>query len=61
MPFIVRKELGYSDRDQYAIAVLWQPKKPWQPWAPQKQWNSKLVLTHGASCDTSYASGQRPT
>jgi hypothetical protein len=60
VPFIVRKEVGYSDRDQYAIAVLWQPKKPWQPWAPQKQWNSKLVLTHGASCDTSYASGSAP-
>ena len=60
VPFIVRKEVGYSDRDQYAIAVLWQPGKPWQPWAPQKQWNSKLVLTHGASCDTSYASGSAP-
>jgi hypothetical protein len=60
VPFIVRKEVGYSDRDQYAIAVLWQPKKPWQPWAPQKQWNGKLVLTHGASCDTSYASGSAP-
>jgi hypothetical protein len=60
VPFIVRKEVGYSDRDQYAIAVLWQPKKPWQPWAPQKQWNSKLVLTHGASCDTTYGSGSAP-
>ncbi|MCU1591821.1 MAG: N-acetylmuramoyl-L-alanine amidase [Frankiales bacterium] len=61
VPFIVRQETGYSDRDQYAIAVLWQPGKPWHPWAPQKQFNSKLVLTHGASCDTSYASGSAPS
>ncbi|MCW2571211.1 MAG: N-acetylmuramoyl-L-alanine amidase [Frankiales bacterium] len=61
VPFIVRQETGYSDRDQYAIAVLWQPGKRWQPWAPQKQWINKLVLTHGASCDTSYASGTAPS
>jgi hypothetical protein len=61
VPFIVRQETGYSDRDQYAIAVLWQPGKKWAPWAPQKQWINKLVLTHGASCDTSYASGTAPS
>jgi hypothetical protein len=61
VPFIVREETGYSDRDQYAIAVLWQPGKAWKPWAPQKQWINKLVLTHGASCDTSYASGTAPS
>jgi hypothetical protein len=61
VPFIVRQETGYSDRDQYAIAVLWQPGKPWQPWSPQKQFNGKLVLTHGASCDTSYTTGTAPS
>src|SRR3954452_15107131 len=29
VPFIVRQESGYIDRDQYAIAVLWQPDKAW--------------------------------
>jgi hypothetical protein len=61
VPFIVRQETGYSDRDQYAIAVLWQPGKAWHPWAPQPQFNHKLVLTHGASCDTSYSSGTAPS
>ncbi|GAC1444110.1 MAG: DUF6351 family protein [Mycobacteriales bacterium] len=61
VPFIVRQETGYIDRDQYAIAVLYDPKKRWQPWAPQAGYNHKLVLTHGASCDTTYGSGAAPS
>ena len=61
VPFIVRPETGYIDRDQYAIAVLWQPGKPWQPWAAQKQFNHRLVITHGASCDTTYGTGSAPS
>src|SRR3954447_18312325 len=61
VPFIVRQETGYIDRDQYAIAVLWQPGKPWQPWAAQKQFNHRLVITHGASCDTTYGTGSAPS
>src|SRR3954468_7212382 len=60
VPFIVRKETGYLDRDQYAIATLWQPAKPWTPVSPQPQFNRRLVLTHGASCDTTYGSGDAP-
>ena len=29
VPFIVRVETGYIDRDQYQIAALFQPGKPW--------------------------------
>ena len=29
VPFIVRLETGYIDRDQYAIATLFDPSKPW--------------------------------
>ena len=61
VPFIVRQETGYLDRDQYAIAVLYDPTKPWSPWAPQAGFNSKLVLTHGASCDTTYGTGSAPS
>ncbi|MBI2709170.1 MAG: hypothetical protein HYX34_05690 [Actinobacteria bacterium] len=61
VPFVVRQETGYLDRDQYAIATLWQPGQPWQPWAPQAQYNGRLVITHGASCDTSYATGSAPS
>jgi hypothetical protein len=61
VPFIIRQETGYIDRDQYAIATLWQPGKAWQPWAPQRQYNGRLVITHGASCDTTYGTGTAPS
>jgi hypothetical protein len=61
VPFIIRQETGYIDRDQYAIATLYQPGKPWQPWAPQRQYNGRLVITHGASCDTTYGTGTAPS
>jgi hypothetical protein len=61
VPFIVRVETGYIDRDQYQIAALWQPGKPWRPWAPQPQYIHRLVITHGASCDTTYGTGAAPT
>jgi len=60
VPFIVRRETGVTVRDQYAIAVLYDPTKPWDPTAPQAGYNSKLVLTHGASCDTAYVMGTAP-
>jgi hypothetical protein len=61
VPFIVRQETGYIDRDQYAVATLWQPGKAWAPWAPQPQYNGRLVITHGASCDTTYGTGSAPS
>ncbi|HWL66111.1 MAG TPA: DUF6351 family protein [Actinomycetota bacterium] len=60
VPFIVREEIGYMARDQYAIATLWQPDKKWSPSEPQRQFNRRLVITHGASCDTSYEVGEAP-
>ena len=60
VPFIIRQETGYIDRDQYAIATLYQPGKAWQPWAPQPQYNGRLVIMHGASCDTTYGTGTAP-
>jgi hypothetical protein len=60
VPFIVREEVGYIDRDQYAIATLFQPKQNWTGWAPQKQFNGRLVINHGASCDTEYQVGEAP-
>jgi hypothetical protein len=60
-PYVIREETGYEDRDQYAIATLFDPGKPWQPWAPQKQWNHKLVIEHGASCGADRQSGTAPS
>ena len=60
VPYIVREENGVIDRDQYRIAVLFNPDQPWSPTEPQQGWNRKLVLTHGASCDTAYEMGSAP-
>lgn len=60
VPFIVRVETGYQDRDQYKIAVLHEPGKEWDPWAPQEAWNQKLVITHGGSCGTDRGAGGAP-
>jgi uncharacterized tannase-like protein DUF6351 len=61
VPFIVRIETGYQDRDQYKIAVLYQPARSWAPWAPQPQFNHKLLVTHGASCGIDHQSGDAPS
>ncbi len=61
VPYIVREETGYQDRDQYKIAVLFQPGQDWTAAQPQEQFNHKLVITHGASCDVDYATGGAPS
>jgi Tannase-like family of unknown function (DUF6351) len=60
VPFIVRVETGYIDRDQYQIAALFQPGKPWTPVAPQPQFNHKLVVTHGFACGADHQTGTAP-
>ena len=60
VPYIVRVETGYQDRDQYKIAVLYDPTKPWTAWEPQTQWNHKLLITHGASCGIEHQAGSAP-
>lgn len=61
VPFIVRQERGYQDRDQYKIAVLYQPEVEWTAKAPQPQFNGKLMITHGASCGVDYDSAGAPS
>ena len=61
VPFVVRVETGYQDRDQYKIAVLYQPGERWTAVRPQAQFDHKLLITHGASCDVSYAVGGAPS
>ena len=61
VPFIVRQELGYQDRDQYRIAVLYQPGKSWSAAAPQPQFNHKLLINHGVSCGVDYQTGTAPS
>jgi Tannase-like family of unknown function (DUF6351) len=61
VPFVIRIETGYQDRDQYKIAVLFDPDEPWKPWAPQRGWNQKLLITHGASCGIDHQAGTAPS
>jgi hypothetical protein len=61
VPFVIRVETGYQDRDQYSVAAVFDPAKPWLPWAPQKQWNHKLLITHGASCGIDHTTGAAPS
>jgi hypothetical protein len=61
VPYIVRTETGYQDRDQYKIAVLYDPGQGWSPWDAQKGWNHKLLITHGASCGIDHQSGDAPS
>src|SRR5438874_178481 len=61
VPYIVRVETGYQDRDQNQIAVLFQPGQAWAAWAPQPQFDHKLLITHGASCGIERESGSAPS
>ncbi len=60
VPFIVRTETGYQDRDQYSISILYDPSQPFEPWDPQDGWNHKLLITHGASCGIQRQAGSAP-
>ena len=60
VPFIVRREDGYQDRDRYTILTLFQEGQVWKAWRPQEQWNHKLLVTHGGNCGASYTPGNPP-
>ncbi|MDR7087794.1 hypothetical protein J2X11_002633 [Aeromicrobium panaciterrae] len=60
VPFVVRQETGYQARDQYKILTLFRAGQPWQAWAPQEQWNHKVLVTHGGSCGASMTPGEAP-
>ncbi|MBV9486674.1 MAG: hypothetical protein JO246_11505, partial [Frankiaceae bacterium] len=60
VPFIVRTETGYMDRDQYQVSSLYQPGKRWTAVRPQRQFDHKLLITHGASCGDDRETGTAP-
>jgi hypothetical protein len=47
VPYVVRLETGVIDRGIYQTAVLYDPARPWHPWAPQRGWNGKVVWPFG--------------
>jgi hypothetical protein len=60
VPFIVREEIAYEDRDQVRIETLFQPGKPWTPFTPQPQWDHKLYIMHGYDCHDTYGVTNAP-
>jgi hypothetical protein len=61
LPFIVRVESGYIDRDKYQIATLFRPGKKWSAGRPQNQFNHKLLITHGAGCGADHRPADPPS
>ncbi len=57
VPFVVRREDGMADRDRYSVLTLFTPGRSWKPWAPQRQWNHKVLVTHGGGCGASLTPG----
>jgi hypothetical protein len=55
VPFIIRIEKGVQDRDYFNVAVLFDPTKPWTPWAPQAGWNGKVRFHHGFGMGVGFA------
>jgi hypothetical protein len=49
MPYIVRVQRGTLNRGIYDMAVLFDPSKDWQPYAPQAGWNGKVLYQFGSS------------
>jgi len=60
VPFVVRQELGYQDRDQYKVLTALHPGQDWSPLEPQAQWNHKLVITGGGGCGADHGAGTAP-
>lgn len=51
-PFIIRQETLTQNRGISRVAVLYDPAREFEPWAPQPAWNHKLFYPFGASCGT---------
>lgn len=57
VPYVVRRERSTFNRSISDFAVLFDPARPWEPWAPQAGWNHKLLWIFGQACDTEYEQG----
>jgi hypothetical protein len=45
------------NRGLHEIAVLFDPAQPWTAWAPQPQWNHKMVMQYGAGTSQQWRQG----
>lgn len=60
IPFIVREEVGTLNRDEYRVAALYDPAKPYRATRPQAGNAGKLLINHGFACDTGYGQATAP-
>lgn len=51
---MLRLEKGSINRVLYQVLTYFDPAKPWQPWAPQRGWNRKLMWKMGASTSANH-------
>jgi hypothetical protein len=58
--YIVRLETGSVDRSIYQVAVLFDPTKPWTPFAAQSAWNHKLYVPTAGGFNKFYNQGNLP-
>ena len=61
-----RTYTGYSSRGAEVkigpveAGAVFTPGERWKSWSPQKQWNRKVLITHGGGCGASYAPAEPP-
>lgn len=60
LPFIVRRETGYINRDRYQVMAVFKPGEQWTALAPQTQWNRKLLIHHGGNVGVEFGAGNPP-
>jgi hypothetical protein len=56
VPYVVRVETGTQDRGIYSVAVLFDPAKPFTPFAPQTGWNHKVMWPFGGGGQSHHTS-----
>lgn len=55
VPFVVRVESFNQNRSGVSVATLFDPARPWTPFAPQRQWNRGVLVLQGAGCGTGFS------
>jgi hypothetical protein len=62
VPFIVRLEKLWQDRDQVRVAELYRPGARIEPWSTGTPWNHRLEITQGGACGAHHgeAEGEVP-
>ena len=62
VPFVVRLEKLWQDRDQVLEAVLYRPGSRIEPWSTGTPWNHRLEITQGGACGAHHgeATGEVP-